>query len=542
MRIVLVDDKDKERESLKILLTHKGYNVVEFSSSNLVLTEINSSKLSLNRDDFIIIDQQMPYMDGLELGQQLKSKSPDIIIVILTAYSNMEKQRKAFRDYGFFDYWKKGIDDTSEELDHNLDRVRNLIDQRNASFLKARMLTEEEYEKKNREILGKSKKIIKILEIIDQVAPTDARVFINGENGTGKELIARAIHHRSKRALNHFVAINCAAIPANLIESELFGHEKGSFTGATAQRIGKFEQADGGTLFLDEIGDMPIEVQAKVLRALEEGVIERVGGAKLISIDVRVLAATNKNIDEEIQKGNFRNDLFHRLNVIPIVAPALREHPEDIPVLIASFMDEVCKRIGISAKTISNDIMLLLQRKPWPGNIRELRNIIERMVILSKGTEIDIKTLDGLMEETSGSSANGQGRQFIQNENSSSQGSNGLNTSYTEKDLKRVEYKDIYNRLDELEEGYQIASQNTNKAGVGLNEMSAYTILTDPSSGERKACSHVTLSDFFNYKKKFARFGGEEKIKAISYLMNAYADHWPGLRKLTQVERILLKK
>jgi two-component system nitrogen regulation response regulator NtrX len=219
-------------------------------------------------------------------------------------------------------------------------------------------------------------------------------VLITGENGTGKELIARAIHRASKRNAKQFVEVNCAAIPSEMIESELFGHEKGSFTGATAQRIGKFEQADGGMLFLDEIGDMSLQAQAKVLRALEEGTIERVGGSKLISVDVRVLSATNKKLEEEIGKGNFRSDLFHRINVIPIHAPALRDHRDDIPILVQSFIDDVCSRNGIARKSISSEAINVLLRHNWPGNVRELKNAVERLVILSHGTSIDISVLD----------------------------------------------------------------------------------------------------------------------------------------------------
>lgn len=248
-----------------------------------------------------------------------------------------------------------------------------------------------------------------IIALINRVAPTDARVFITGENGTGKELIARAIHRNSKRAAKPFIEVNCAAIPAELIESELFGHEKGSFTGATTLRIGKFEQADGGTIFLDEIGDMSLQAQAKVLRALEEGTIERVGGTKLISIDVRVLAATNKNVSEEIEKGSFRKDLFHRLNVIPIHVAPLHEHRDDIPTLVQAFIDDVCTRNGIARKTISNEVMNVLLQREWPGNIRELRNAVERLVILSPGTTIDISVFDSL-----GSSKTGVERELLE--------------------------------------------------------------------------------------------------------------------------------
>ncbi|RPI00571.1 MAG: sigma-54-dependent Fis family transcriptional regulator, partial [Ignavibacteriae bacterium] len=287
---------------------------------------------------------------------------------------------------GAFDLLSKPLD-----RDKLLVTVRNAIQQAKIS---------EEYEKLQehvegkRRILGESAKMKEILAVIHQVAPTDARVLITGENGTGKELIAHALHRGSKRNAKQFVEVNCAAIPSEMIESELFGHEKGSFTGATALRIGKFEQADGGTLFLDEIGDMSLQAQAKVLRALEEGTIERVGGSKLIPVDVRVLSATNKKLEEEIGKGNFRNDLFHRLNVIPVHAPALREHRDDIPVLVQSFIEDVCTRNGIARKTISDDAMNVLLQRDWPGNVRELKNAVERLVILSHGSSIDIDVLD----------------------------------------------------------------------------------------------------------------------------------------------------
>jgi two-component system nitrogen regulation response regulator NtrX len=287
---------------------------------------------------------------------------------------------------GAFDFLSKPLD-----RDKLLVTVRNALQQAKLSVEYEKL--QESVEGKRR-ILGKSEKMKEILAAINQVAPTDARVLITGENGTGKELIAHALHRASKRMAKPFVEVNCAAIPSELIESELFGHEKGSFTGATIQRIGKFEQADGGTLFLDEIGDMSLQAQAKVLRALEDGTFERVGGSKPISVDVRVLSATNKNLQEEIRKGNFRNDLFHRLNVIPIHAPALRDHRDDIPLLVQSFLEDVCSRNGIAPKTISQDAMHVLLQRDWPGNVRELKNAVERLVILSHGTSIDISVLD----------------------------------------------------------------------------------------------------------------------------------------------------
>jgi two-component system nitrogen regulation response regulator NtrX len=278
-----------------------------------------------------------------------------------------------------------------------LDRDKLLVTVRNA--LQVAKLAEDN--RKLREsvegkwqILGESAKIKEILAVVERVAPTDVRVLITGENGTGKELVARAIQRLSKRGSKPFVEVNCAAIPSELIESELFGHEKGSFTGATAQRIGKFEQADGGTLFLDEIGDMSFRAQAKVLRALEEGTIERVGGTKLITVDVRVIAATNKNLEEEIKKGNFRDDLYHRLRVIPVHVPSLRERRDDIPLLVKAFVDDVCMRNGIARKSIAEDALRRLSMSEWRGNVRELKNTVERLVILSPGTTIDVSLLD----------------------------------------------------------------------------------------------------------------------------------------------------
>jgi two-component system nitrogen regulation response regulator NtrX len=287
---------------------------------------------------------------------------------------------------GAFDFLPKPLD-----RDKLLVTIRNALNQANLSveYRKLRESVEAKWQ-----ILGESPKIKEILDVIERVAPTDARVLIMGENGSGKELVARALHRQSKRSAKPFVEVNCAAIPSELIESELFGHEKGAFTGATSQRIGKFEQADSGTLFLDEIGDMSQSAQAKVLRALEEGTIERVGGNKLISVDVRVIAATNKNLDEEIKKGNFRDDLYHRLKVIPISVPSLRERREDIGLLVRAFIEDVCARNGIARKSISEDALNRLAGMEWRGNVRELRNTVERLVILSPGNAVDISLIE----------------------------------------------------------------------------------------------------------------------------------------------------
>jgi two-component system, NtrC family, nitrogen regulation response regulator NtrX len=381
MKTILVIDDDKSvRDSLKMILEYEHYEV-EFAENG----EKGLQSLDRFSVDVVLLDVKMAGMDGIEVLTKIRQKNQKLPVVMISGHGTIETAVEATK-LGAFDFLPKPLD-----RDKLLVTVRNALQQAKLA---------EEYEKLQehvegkRCILGESEKIKEIIEIIHRVAPTDARVLITGDNGTGKELIARAIYRESKRAAKQFVEVNCAAIPAELIESELFGHEKGSFTGATVQRIGKFEQADGGTIFLDEIGDMSLQAQAKVLRALEEGKVERVGGNKLIPVDVRVLSATNKNIQEEIGKGNFRNDLFHRLNVIPIHAPALRDHRDDIPILVNSFIDDVCSRNGIAKKSISKEALNVLMQKDWPGNVRELRNAIERLVILSPGTSIDISVLN----------------------------------------------------------------------------------------------------------------------------------------------------
>jgi two-component system nitrogen regulation response regulator NtrX len=381
MKTILVIDDDKSvRDSLKMILEYEHYEI-EFAENG----EQGIQKLERFPVDVVLLDVKMSGMDGIEVLTEIRKKNEKLPVVMISGHGNIETAVEATK-LGAFDFLSKPLD-----RDKLLVTIRNAL--QNAKLADEYEKLREHVEGK-RCILGESEKIKEILAVIHQVASTDARVIITGENGTGKELIARAIHRESKRASKPFVEVNCAAIPSELIESELFGHEKGSFTGATVQRIGKFEQADGGTIFLDEIGDMSLQAQAKMLRALEEGKVERVGGNKLIAVDVRVLAATNKKLDEEIAKEHFRSDLFHRLNVIPIHAPALREHRDDIPILAHSFIDEVCARNGIARKSISKEALGILMQKDWPGNVRELRNAIERLVILSPGTAINISVLD----------------------------------------------------------------------------------------------------------------------------------------------------
>ncbi|TLY30391.1 MAG: sigma-54-dependent Fis family transcriptional regulator [Ignavibacteria bacterium] len=370
--ILIVDDEKPIREAIRNILEYVKYRVVEAENGKKALDTISADAV-----DGVLLDIKMAHgMDGLEVLREIKRMNTDIPVVMISGHGTFETAVEATK-LGAFDYLPKP-----------LDREKLLIVLRNA--LEQHSLAKEIRQVRGKEqILGASPKIKEILSLIERVGPTDARVLITGESGTGKELVAKAIHRTSKRSAMAFVEVNCAAIPAELIESELFGHEKGSFTGATAQRIGKFEQADGGTILLDEIGDMSLQAQAKVLRVLEEGKVERVGGDKLIPVDVRVIAATNKNLSEEIKKGAFREDLYHRLNVIPVHLPSLRERREDIPLLVKAFIEDTCSRNGMAVKKIADRAMLALAAAEWGGNVRELRNIVERLVIMSPGDTIE---------------------------------------------------------------------------------------------------------------------------------------------------------
>jgi DNA-binding NtrC family response regulator len=366
--ILIIDDEKEICESLTMILDYEDYNV-EHSTD----VENGLKKLEYNNYDALLLDIQMPKMTGFEVLSWIKENDIVISTIMISAHGNLENAIKATK-LGAFDFIEKPID-----RDKLLISIRNAVEK--AALIKKTKILEENLQQ-DEIIIGKSESINSVLSIIERVAKTESRVLITGENGTGKELVAKAIHKKSERADKELIEVNCAAIPNELIESELFGHEKGSFTGAAQKRIGKFELADGSTLFLDEIGDMSLQAQAKVLRAIEEGIIERVGGNNKISVDVRILSATNKDLKNEIVEGNFREDLFHRLNVIPINVPPLRERKSDIPLLVKHFSEKICKQNKMPFKKFDDEAITILQNYKWSGNVRELRNIVERIIIM----------------------------------------------------------------------------------------------------------------------------------------------------------------
>ena len=374
-RILIVDDEKNIRQSLREILEYEHYEVDEASDGEVALNMILEDVY-----DVVLLDIKMPKRDGMEVLQLAKAAEVEAQFIMISGHGQIDTAVETVRS-GAYDYLSKPPD-----LNRLLITVRNALD-------KSTLITETKVLKrkvsKTREIVGESSAIESIKQTIAKVAPTEARVLITGENGTGKELVARWIHEQSPRSKGQLVEVNCAAIPAELIESELFGHEKGAFTSAIKQRIGKFEQANGGTLFLDEIGDMSMSAQAKVLRALQENKITRVGGDKEIKVDVRVVAATNKDLAKEIDMGNFRMDLYHRLSVILIHVPSLNDRVEDIPLITERFLKEICQDYGIPLKKITPSAVAELQEVEWTGNIRELRNVVERLVILSKGNKIE---------------------------------------------------------------------------------------------------------------------------------------------------------
>ncbi|MBP6304135.1 MAG: sigma-54-dependent Fis family transcriptional regulator [Bacteroidia bacterium] len=377
-RVLIIDDEKSIRNTLKEILEYEGYSVDEAADGHAGLEKLNDESY-----DVVLCDIKMPKMDGLEVLSKAQDICPDTPFVMISGHGTLETAVEATKK-GAYDFISKPPD-----LNRLLITLRNAID-KSSLVIETKVLKRKVT--KTREIIGDSPAIQKIIETIEKVAPTDARVMITGENGTGKELVARWIHEKSNRNKSPLIEVNCAAIPSELIESELFGHEKGSFTSAIKQRIGKFEQAHGGTLFLDEIGDMSLSAQAKVLRALQENKITRVGGDKDIEVNVRVIAATNKDLLQEIDRGNFRMDLYHRLSVILIHLPSLNERDDDIPLLAEKFLKEICEDGGIPKKTFTPGALQELKKINWSGNIRELRNVVERLIILAanKITEEDV--------------------------------------------------------------------------------------------------------------------------------------------------------
>jgi DNA-binding NtrC family response regulator len=381
--VLIVDDERNILLTLSRALTLEGYAAETASGGQEALEKLKSTPI-----DVVVMDVKMPDMDGLAVLEKARAARPDLPVVIMSGHGSIETVRQAFK-LGAFDYLEKPI----TERDKLLVAIRNA--------LAMRQLVEENAALKREvgrsEMIGSGAAMQRLFELVRRAAASEGRVLITGENGSGKELVARALHDGSRRKAGPFVKLNCAAVPADLIESELFGHEKGAFTGATAVRRGKFELADGGTLFLDEVGDMPAAMQAKVLRVLQESELERVGGQQTLKVNVRVLAATNKDLQAEVAAGRFREDLYYRLAVVLVHAPPLRERKEDIPAMADRFLAEACERNGRRPMTFSREAHLVLQAHDWPGNVRELRNLVERVAILCDGPALGADDVAGVL-------------------------------------------------------------------------------------------------------------------------------------------------
>jgi two-component system nitrogen regulation response regulator NtrX len=378
-RILVIDDEAAIRDSLRMTLEYEGYEFVGAATGQegLALAEREGP-------DLVLLDVKMPGMDGLEVLERLRSMNESLPVVVISGHGTISTAVEATKK-GAFDFIEKPF--ASERV---LVSLRNALDQ---GRLRDENRTLKKAVEVRHQLIGESTSLKQVMAAVGRAAPTNATVLIQGESGVGKELVARTIHRNSLRSRERFVQVNCAAIPEELIESELFGHEKGSFTGATEKQVGKFEQADRGTIFLDEVGDMSAKTQAKVLRVLQEGEVERLGSARTIKVDVRVIAATNKNLEEEIEKGRFREDLYFRLAVIPIHVPPLRERPEDVPLLVRHYMDYFSRENNVRPKRITQAALDVLQRSRWKGNIRELQNTVERLHIMTNADTIDVVDL-----------------------------------------------------------------------------------------------------------------------------------------------------
>jgi two-component system nitrogen regulation response regulator NtrX len=378
-RILVIDDESAIRDSLKMMLEYEGYEFMGAATGQegLALAERETP-------DLVLLDVKMPGMDGLEVLDRLRAMNEALPVVVVSGHGTISTAVEATKK-GAFDFIEKPF-----ASDRVLVSLRNALDQRQ---LRDENRTLKKAVEVRHQMIGDSAALKRVMASVSRAAPTNATVLIQGESGVGKELVARTIHRNSLRSRDRFVQVNCAAIPEELIESELFGHEKGSFTGATEKQVGKFEQADRGTIFLDEVGDMSAKTQAKVLRVLQEGEVERLGSSRTIKVDVRVIAATNKNLEEEIEKGTFREDLYFRLAVIPIHVPALRERPEDVPLLVRHYIETFSRENNTRPKRITQTALDALQRHRWKGNIRELRNTVERMIIMTGSDTIDVADL-----------------------------------------------------------------------------------------------------------------------------------------------------
>ncbi len=375
--ILIVEDKDSMAEMLRETLAAEGYHIILATDGQKGIRCLRDSHV-----DLVLTDLKLPKKDGLEVLKSSKAENPLLPVIVMTAFGTVEKAVAAMKE-GAFDFITKPFD-----TDHLIILIKRALE--NQRLVTENLLLRDELEGKfgMPKIIGRSQAITEVAQNVQKVAPAKTTVLLLGESGTGKELFARAIHHLSNRKEYPFVPINCAAIPRELLETELFGHEKGSFTGAEARKVGKFELADKGTIFLDEIAEMDLALQAKILRVIQEGEIERVGGVRSITIDVRIVAASNKDIEKAVQEKLFREDLFYRLNVFPIVIPPLRDRKEDLPLLAEYFIAKYCRELKTAPKTISAEVLETLMSYPWKGNVRELENCIERAIILTDGDEI----------------------------------------------------------------------------------------------------------------------------------------------------------
>ncbi len=376
-RILIVDDEEQMRELLAKVLEKNGYQVTAAADGSQALALLEKEPM-----DLVVTDVRMPGLDGMEALRAIKELNPEIVIILMTAFGSIDQAVQAVKE-GAYDYINKPF-----KIDEMLLTIKKALDERRlrneVTILRNELHTRYHFEN----LIGKSRAMQEVFSLIEQVASSRSTVMVYGKSGTGKELVARAIHYNSLRASKAFVAVNCAAIPSELLESELFGHEKGAFTGAIATKVGKFELATGGSLFLDEVGSMRLDLQAKILRALQEREIERVGGTRTIKIDVRVIAATNRDLKKAVEEGTFREDLYYRLNVVPITLPDLKDRQEDIPLLANHFIQKFAQESNPNIREISREAMGILLSYPWPGNVRELENVIERAVTLGRGPAI----------------------------------------------------------------------------------------------------------------------------------------------------------